>query len=97
MVYYLGAPTFFFTISSADIHWPEINKIFNIDINKFNSEKELDAYRNKILNENPHIIAYLFQKKFDIFFNDILIKKFNIKDFSYKTEFQHQGNSLYLN
>ena len=46
----VGTPTFFFTFSSADMHWPELHALFG-DITNSSSE----IRRQNVIN-NPHIV-----------------------------------------
>ena len=65
MVKQLGAPTFFMTLSSADLKWNElvsiINKLHNLDM----SEKDIGnlTYHDRccLLNSNPVLVAWHFQ------------------------------------
>ena len=72
MVKQLGTPTFFLTLSCADLRWNElisiIFKLNRVDI----SDEEVDemSYHKKCdtLNKNPVIVARHFQYKVEIFF-----------------------------
>ena len=73
----------FFTFSSADLHWPELHKLMpSIE----SSEVENTNHRHKNLVENPHTAAWFFDKRFEIFFNDVLIKQWNLEDWWYRYE-----------
>src|SRR5437016_3883810 len=79
----------FFTFSSADLHWPELHKLMpSIE----SSEVENTNHRHKNLVENPHTAAWFFDKRFEIFFNDVLIKQWNLEDWWYRYEWQHRGS-----
>lgn len=89
MVQYVGSPTFFITLSAADIHWKELNRLFNLPENHSNlSEVEQNRIRNKLLNKNPMLVAFYFHCRSELFFHSILIPKFSIKDYWYRYEFQ---------
>src|SRR2546423_6489493 len=45
------------------------------------------------LNENPAIAAYWFQKRWELFFKHVLQKKFKIKDYWWRYEWQFRGSS----
>lgn len=48
---HVGAPTFFFTFSSADMDWPELNALFK---SSTLSDSTPESRRQKVIN-NPHI------------------------------------------
>ena len=45
----VGSPTFFFTFSSADMHWPELHALIQQSTNNITSEER----RQNVIN-NPH-------------------------------------------
>jgi hypothetical protein len=71
----------FFTFSSADLHWPELHKLMPGE----NVEESADI-RHKNLVENPHVAAWFFNKRFEIFFNDVLKKQWDLEDWWYRFE-----------
>src|SRR5881398_882029 len=79
----------FFTFSSADLHWPELHKLMageNLE------EGESANLCHKNLVNNPHIAAWFFNKRFKIFFNDVLKKQWNLEDWWYRFEWQYHGS-----
>ena len=77
MVKQLGIPTFFLTLSCANLLWEELPHI----INKLNdlglSEEELKKLRYQercyLLNKNPVVVARYFQHKVEVFFKEIIL------------------------
>ena len=65
MVKQLGCPTFFMTLSSADLRWNElisiIAKLDNPKLSEEDIEKILYHDRCKFLNSNPVLVAWRFQ------------------------------------
>ena len=59
-----GSPTIFFTFSSADMHWPELHKLF-ITANVDDLTPE-DRRKNVI--GNPHIVDWCFTKLLELSF-----------------------------
>jgi hypothetical protein len=52
----VGAPTLFFTFSSADIHWPELHALFKADTdNELIGNSTSDVRRQNVIN-NPHVV-----------------------------------------
>ena len=78
MVKQLGIPTYYLTLSCADLRWEELSYIIN-KLNKLGlSEEELKnlSYheRANLLNNNPVLVARHFQYKVEVFFKDIIIE-----------------------
>ena len=73
----LGIPTYFLTLSCADLRWEELQYITNNLNNLELSEKELKnlSYQERcnLLNDNPVQVARHFQYKFEVFFKEIII------------------------
>lgn len=94
MIKSIGAPTLFFTLSAADLFWPEIfthlGHHYNIDNNL--SQSQIIAIRRKILNDNPLEFSYFFQKRASIFIHKVLKPKFGVIDYWFHFEFQHRGS-----
>ena len=98
MVKQLGIPTFFLTLSCADLRWQELLHI----VNKLNDlglddEKILNlSYKERcnLLNENPVLIARHFQYKVQLFFKEILIDGplGKTKYYALRIEFQERGS-----
>ena len=98
MVKQLGVPTFFLTLSCADLRWNDmfyvIYKAHVIDI----SEDEINGMsysdRCKLLNRNPVIVARHFQYRVELFFKvvdlDDPLGKTN--HYAIKVEFQVRGS-----
>ena len=77
MVKQLGLPTFFMTLSCADLHWNELVEIITKLNGREISEKEISNLnyfeRTKILNSNPVLLARHFQYRVETFFKYIVI------------------------
>ena len=59
IINHAGPPTFFFTLSSADMHWPELHVLFNsANDNVHNHNTAEQRYQNVI--NNPHITDSFF-------------------------------------
>ena len=65
--FYFKRPIFF-TFSAADFHWPELHKLME-------QEGESAKVRQKNIIDNPHIATWFFNKRFEHFFKDVLIKR----------------------
>ncbi len=51
IIAHAGPPTFFFTLSAADMHWPELHSHFKSE----NENISNDVRRRNVIN-NPHIV-----------------------------------------
>ena len=60
-----------------------------------NSPESANSYRarNKNLNNNPALAAFYFQMRWELFYEEVLAKKFKIKDYWWRYEWQHRGSS----
>ena len=74
-----GTPHVIFTCSSADIQWPDMHQ--HMPNNDPDRPEDATSYRTRMndLNENPAIAAYFFQKRWEIFFAEVMKPKFKIK------------------
>ena len=98
MIKQKGLPSFFLTLSCADLRWTElidiITKLGGIDI----TDEEIDYFRKcEILNQNPVLTSRHFQYRVETFFKEIILHKngsFKGKVVSYviKVEFQARGS-----
>ena len=88
-----GTPHVFFTASSADIQWPDMHQ--HMPNYTEGQPEDATSYRTRMkdLNENPAIASYYFQKRWQVFFDHYLVKKFKIKDYWWRYEWQHRGSS----
>ena len=70
-------PTYFLTLSSADLRWDELPYIINklINLNLIDEEIRNLTYqqRIKLLNDNPVLVARHFQYKMQVFFKEIVL------------------------
>ena len=77
MVNQLGLPTFFLTLSGADLRWKEsiliISRLNGVDLDE---NGEIDYFQKcEILNSNPVLVARHFQYRVETFFKEIIINK----------------------
>jgi hypothetical protein len=75
-------PHLFFTVSAADIQWPDLHQHMPAHPGE-PPESEQEAYRIKManLNENPAIAAYYFQKRWGIFFEEVVQPQLKVVDY----------------
>ena len=98
MVRQLGLPTFFLTLSCADLRWDELVEIICRLENRDLSDEEIAnmSYLDRcdILNKNPVLLARHFQYRVELFFKTILIDGPVGKTVYYaiRVEFQLRGS-----
>ena len=100
MVRQLGIPTWFFTVSAADMQWPDviqtIARQFGTELSD-NDVKELSyAGRTLWLRSNPVTAARQFQYRLELLFKDVLMSTAkplgNVIDYVIRIEFQARGS-----
>jgi ATP-dependent DNA helicase PIF1 len=90
------SPHLFFTVSAADIHWPDLHQHMPVHPGPPpENENEQEAYRRRAasLNDNPAIAAYYFQKRWQIFYEVVVKPQLNVVDYWWRFEWQHRGSS----
>lgn len=98
MVKQLGLPTFFLTLSCADLRWKELILIIS-RLNGLNLDEnsEIDYFQKcEILNSNPVLVARHFQYRVETFFKEIVLHKNSplgsVENYAIKVEFQFRGS-----
>jgi hypothetical protein len=81
MIKQLGIPTWFMTLSCADLRWPELFQIIARTKGNNITDEEVDALsyheRCSMLNLNPVMVAKHFQYRVEKFFRDVLLSNPN--------------------
>ena len=81
MVKPLGIPTWFVTLSCADLRWPELLRIFARIQGNDITDEQVDAlsYNEKCqtLNLNPVVVTKHFQHRVETFFTEVLLTSAN--------------------
>ena len=97
MVKQKGLPTYFLTLSCADLRWNEllfiIAKLNRIDV----SDEEMSYFKKcELLNKNPVLTARHFQYRVETFFKEIILHKNGpfgeVESYAIKVEFQARGS-----
>ena len=83
----VGAPTFFFTFSSADMHWPELHALFGANADNATSE----IRRQNVIN-NPHIVDWFFTQRLESFVKHWLYDTLGAKWHWFRYEYQGRGS-----
>ena len=86
IISHTGPPTFFFTFSSADMHWPELHALFSNDNNS-----TADQRRHNVIN-NPHITDWFFTQRLENFIKHWLYNSLDADWHWYRFEYQARGS-----
>lgn len=81
------APTFFFTFSLADMHWPELHDL----IGRNCEDTSNDEKRQNVIN-NPQIVDWFFTKRLEAFIKHWLCDTLDAEWHWYRYEYQHRGS-----
>lgn len=103
MIDQLGSPHLFFTLSAADLHWPELHRLIEEQRAQFTGDplvnldqmNERAAYDRRIdnLSRFPHIVASFLQSRIKAFLESLKqIPEFDYVDYWYRYEWQHRGS-----
>lgn len=100
MVKQLGIPTWFMTLSCADLRWPDlfeiIEKTQGRDVSTDDFENLTWQEKCKKLNLNPVVVAKHFQYRVETFFSEVLLSNANpigkIIYYALRIEFQMRGS-----
>ena len=85
----VGAPTLFFTFSSADMHWPELHALFKADGDIADSSSEVR--RQNVIN-NPHVVDWFFTQRLESFVKHWLYNTLGAKWHWFRYEYQGRGS-----
>ena len=88
IIQHAGPPTFFFTFSSADMHWPELHNL----IRNQTSEESLPEMRRQNVINNPHIVDWFFTERMKMFLKHWLYESLDAKWHWYRFEYQSRGS-----
>ena len=96
MLHMLSIPTWFLTLSAADLHWPEMIQAVAVQFGKILTQKGVlkmsTADRSKYLHQNPITGVGMFQHRLEAFFSEYLLSDTHplghITDYVITIEFQ---------
>ena len=100
MVQTVGIPTWFLTLSAADLHWPEMIQAVAVQFGRKLPQKDVlkmsIAHRSRYLCENPITGVQMFQHRIEAFFSEYLLSDEHsldhITDYVIKIQFQMRGS-----
>jgi len=100
MIKQLGIPTWFMTLSCADLRWNDLFQIIAKSKGMDLSQSDIDALsyneRCSLLNHNPVLVAKHFQYRVETFFTEILLSNAHpigkITYYALRIEFQMRGS-----
>jgi len=86
MVDTLGLPTIFFTLSAADLQWPELANLLDV------SEPNDSTARAKAVIKNPCLTDWFFYHRVLKFMDSFFVEILKANDYWLRFECQHQGS-----
>ncbi len=87
----VGAPTLFFTFSSADMHWPELHALFKADSDIEIGNSTSEVRRQNVIN-NPHVVDWFFTQRLESFVKHWLYDTLGAKWHWFRYEYQGRGS-----
>ena len=89
-------PTFFVTLSAADLRWPDLFLAMNQDLTIDQATNLPDLERRKLLRDHPHIAVEHFNRRLRAFFKHIVYgvgkPLGEVRDHFWRLEFQQRGS-----
>ena len=85
----VGAPTLFFTSSSADMHWPELHALFSANTETGDVASET-GWQNVI--NNPHNVDWFFTQSLESFVKHWLYDTLGAKWHWFRYEYQGRSS-----
>ncbi|KAJ3505917.1 hypothetical protein NLJ89_g7163 [Agrocybe chaxingu] len=95
MIRVKNSPHLFFTLSAADLQWPDLHKHMpnsDVDANGDLNPRAARQRRRTALTQNPHIAAAYLDQRLQVYFKHFLTPLLGIKDFWYRYEWQERGS-----
>ena len=100
MIRQLGVPTWFLTLSAADMKWPDVLQTIGRQYGEIYSDEDVNnmtwQQKTSLLRRNPVTAARHFQYRLNTFWKDFLLSKANpigeISDYMMRIEFQARGS-----
>jgi hypothetical protein len=93
MIRDLSCSSLFLTLSAIDMQWNDLyTHMFEYNVYFNTIEKEKHRLMFRLSQKNFHVVIEYLNRRFRLFFEKILRKKFEIKDFWYRYEWQTREN-----
>lgn len=93
MIRLIGSPHVFFTLSAADLQWPDLHRHMPTEINVPEGDlAKAQRQRRLALNNNPHLAAQYLDHRVQLFLKHFLSPLLGVKDFWYRYEWQDRGS-----
>jgi len=86
MIDTLGLPTVFFTLSAADLQWPELATLLNV------ADTGNTVDRSRAVAQNPSMAERVFYHRVSKFMDTYFGKILKAEDYRLRFEYQHRGS-----
>eukprot|EP01018_Ginkgo_biloba_P035772 Gb_33711 [translate_table: standard] len=90
MIHQIGCPTIFFTLSAADIQWPDLHQLMPGTAPR--DPVAARKWRCDNVIQHPHIIAKYMHLRYTIFREEVLTKFHGAIEFWRRYEWKHRGS-----
>eukprot|EP01018_Ginkgo_biloba_P038592 Gb_30228 [translate_table: standard] len=90
LVHQIGCPTIFFTLSAADMQWPDLHRLMPGTSPNDPCAAQQWWYKNVI--DYPHIVAAYMHQRHTLFREEVLTKFHGAVEFWSRYEWQHRGS-----
>ena len=87
-----GSPDVFFTLSAADLQWPDLHRHMPESDDPVNDPHTARRTRRAALNGNPHIAATYLNRRVQVFFRSLMVPLLGVRHFWYRFEWQERGS-----
>ena len=101
MIAQIGTPTFFYTLSMADMSWPDLHNLMPEDPTAPGlSPSQASQVRYRNLTGNPHIVASYLMRKHHLLMDTVLqhldlTDNARVSDFWFRVEWQARGSGSF--
>ena len=89
----VGMPTFFFTTSAADLHWPDLQLLMMQQEGTATDDSVVDdAGRNGRVVRNPHVAGAFFSRRLQLLLEHVVNSEGQLQHYWAIFEWQHRGS-----
>ena len=92
MIWTQSSPDVFFTLSAADLQWPDLHRHMPKSDDPMNDPHTARRTRRAALNSNPHIAATYLNQRLHVYFNTLMVPLLGVRHFWYRFEWQERGS-----
>ncbi len=88
-----GSPHAFFTLTAADLQWPDLHQHLPHEINVPEGDANAERRQRRLaLNRNPNLVATYLDNRVQLYLKHFLFPLLGVQDFWYRYEWQDRGS-----